>query len=109
VAVVIPGHGEPFTDVEAAIERSFRRLAAFEADPTRLERHAPRVILAYALLHRKRLALSDLPAYVERVGLHSEFNRRYFRLSPEAFADWLVTELEKSGAVRREAGFLLPA
>ena len=108
VAVVIPGHGEPFTDFGAALDRSMRRLEAFEADPRRLGRHAPRVILAYALLHRKRMPLADLPAYVERVGLHREFNRRYFRLSPEAFADWLVTELEKSGAVRREAGFLLP-
>jgi glyoxylase-like metal-dependent hydrolase (beta-lactamase superfamily II) len=109
VRVVIPGHGEPFTDFPAALDRSMRRLEAFEADPSRLGRHVPRVILAYALLHRKRLPLAELPAYVERVGLHREFNRRYFRLTPEAFADWLVTELERSGAVRREAGFLLPA
>ena len=109
VRAVIPGHGEPFTEVAAALDRSMRRLEAFEADPMRLTRHAPRVILAYALLHRKRLRLDDLPAYVERVGLHREFNRRYFKLSPAAFADWIVTELEKSGAVRREAGFLLPA
>ncbi len=109
VRVVIPGHGEPFTDFEAALDRAMRRLRAFEADPLRLTRHAPRVILAYALLHRKRLPLAELPAYVERVGLHREFNRRYFQLTPEAFAEWLVTELEKSGAVRREAGFVVPA
>ncbi|HEX7581409.1 MAG TPA: MBL fold metallo-hydrolase [Thermoanaerobaculia bacterium] len=109
VRVVIPGHGEPFTDVTAALDRAMRRLEAFEADPMRLARHAPRVILVYALLHRRRLALADLPAYVERVGLHREFNRRYFRLTPEAYAEWLVTELEKSGTVRREAGFLVPA
>ena len=109
IAVVIPGHGKPFTDYEAAIGRSMKRLAAFEADPARLARHAPRVILAYALLHRKRMPLADLPAYVERVGLHREFNRRYFQWTPERFAEWLVTELEKSGAVRREEGDLLPA
>ncbi|HEX7579386.1 MAG TPA: MBL fold metallo-hydrolase, partial [Thermoanaerobaculia bacterium] len=65
--------------------------------------------LVYALLHRRRLALADLPAYVERVGLHREFNRRYFRLTPEAYAEWLVTALEKAGAVRREGDFLVPA
>ncbi len=109
VRVVIPGHGEPFTDVGAALDRSMRRLEAFEADPLRLTRHAPRVILTYALLHRRRLPLADLPAYVERVGLHREFNRRYFRLTPGAFAEWLVTALEKAGVVRREGGFLVPA
>jgi glyoxylase-like metal-dependent hydrolase (beta-lactamase superfamily II) len=109
IRVVIPGHGEPFTDVGAALDRSMRRLEAFEADPLRLTRHAPRVILTYALLHRRRLPLVELPAYVERVGLHREFNRRYFRLTPEAYAEWLVTALEKAGVVRREAGFLVPA
>lgn len=109
VRVVIPGHGEPFTGVAAALDRAMRRLEAFEADPMRLARHAPRVILVYALLHRRRLVLSELPAYVERVGLHREFNRRYFRLTPEAYAEWLVTALEKAGAVRREGDFLVPA
>ena len=108
VRVVIPGHGEPFTDFGPALERAMRRLEAFEADPRRLERHAPRVILAYALLHRKRLPLAELPAYVERVGLHRDFNRLYFGLSPEAFAEWLVVELERSGAVRREGELLVP-
>ncbi|HTY98461.1 MAG TPA: MBL fold metallo-hydrolase, partial [Rhodocyclaceae bacterium] len=32
VETVIPGHGAPFTDVAAALERAFRRLAAFEED-----------------------------------------------------------------------------
>ncbi len=38
VLVVIPGHGEPFVDVAAALERAFRRVEAFEADPMRMAR-----------------------------------------------------------------------
>ena len=56
----------------------------------------------------KRLPLAELPPYVERVGLHRDFNRLYFGLSPEAFAEWLVVELERSGAVRREGELLVP-
>lgn len=108
VALVIPGHGRPFTEVGAALDRAMRRLEAFEADPLRLARHAPRVILAYALLHRERMPLADLPAYVERVGLHRDFNRRYFGLSPEAFAGWLVTELTRAGAARVDGELLVP-
>ncbi|HEV2686137.1 MAG TPA: MBL fold metallo-hydrolase, partial [Actinomycetota bacterium] len=43
VRCVIPGHGEPFTDVDAALDSAFRRTGAFEADTSRLARHALKV------------------------------------------------------------------
>lgn len=109
VRVVIPGHGEPFTGFNAAIERAFRRLEAFEEDPMRLARHAVKVVLTFALLDRRSLPVAELPAYVERVGIHREFNARFFRLPPADFAEFLVEELARAGAVRIEDGRLLPA
>lgn len=107
--VVIPGHGAPFAEVGAALERAFARTAAFEADPLRTARHALKVILSFALLDQRRLSLEGLPAYLARVGIYRDFNARFFRLAPPALADWLVGELERSGAARREHGWLLPA
>jgi glyoxylase-like metal-dependent hydrolase (beta-lactamase superfamily II) len=107
VQVVIPGHGEPFADVGAALERAEQRTAAFEADPMRLARHALKVALAFTLLDRRRLPLADLPAYVDRIEIYREFNARFFRLAPKALAEWLVTALEHSGAARREDGWLV--
>ena len=107
--MVIPGHGEPFTGVAAALERAFARTAAFEADSLRVARHALKVLLVFTLLDRRRLPLRDLPAYVERVEIYRRFNALFFRLAPAALAELLIGELERSGAVRREAGWLLPA
>jgi glyoxylase-like metal-dependent hydrolase (beta-lactamase superfamily II) len=107
--VVIPGHGEPFTDVGAALERAFARTAAFEADSLRTARHALKVVLSFALLDQRRLPLSDLPSYVERIGVYRDFNARFFRLAPAVFAERLVAELEKARAARREGGWLVPA
>ncbi|HET7033794.1 MAG TPA: MBL fold metallo-hydrolase, partial [Casimicrobiaceae bacterium] len=70
VSVVIPGHGEPFTAVAAAIERARLRLDSFARDSLRIARHALKVNLMFTLLERQRMALADLPAYVERVGLY---------------------------------------
>jgi hypothetical protein len=109
VRIVIPGHGEPFTDVAAALDRAYARVAAFEADPLRLARHALKVMLTFTLLDRRRLRLADLPAYVERVGMYREFNARFFRLPPADLAQFLVTELERAGAVRVEDGYVVPA
>ncbi|MEP7183629.1 MAG: MBL fold metallo-hydrolase [Betaproteobacteria bacterium] len=108
VLVVIPGHGEPFVDVAAALDRAMRRVEAFEADPMRMVRHALKALLTFTLLDRQRLRLADLPAYVDRVGFYRDFNARFFRLPPAAFAEWLVGELEKAGAIRREDGFAIP-
>jgi glyoxylase-like metal-dependent hydrolase (beta-lactamase superfamily II) len=109
VRVVIPGHGEPFADFGAALERALARVEAFEADPMRLARHAVKVILTFTLLDRRALPLAGMPDYVERVGIYREFNARFFRMPPADFAEFVIVELERAGAVRREGGLLHPA
>ena len=106
--VVIPGHGEPFTDVAAALDRAFRRTEAFEADTLRVARHVLKALFTFALLDKRRMALADVPAYMERVGVYRDFNAQFFRLAPGALAERLIGELEKVGAVCREDGWLCP-
>jgi len=109
IGVVIPGHGEPFTDVAAALDRAMRRIIAFEADPLRMARHALKVVFMFGLLDRQRMPLADMPAHVERVPIYRDFNARFFHLPGAHLAAWLVAELEKAGAIRREAGEVVPA
>jgi glyoxylase-like metal-dependent hydrolase (beta-lactamase superfamily II) len=107
--LVIPGHGEPFADVAGALERARQRLEAFEADSLRVARYALKANLMFTLLDRQRLPLADLPRYLDAVGFYRDFNRQFFRLPPSEFAALLVRELERSGAVRQENGWLVPA
>lgn len=109
VRYVIPGHGEPFADAAAALDRAYRRTEAFEADQVRVARHALKGLLAFTLLHRRRMPLADLPAYVERVGIYRDINRAALRLTPVDLATMLVAELQKAGAARIEDGWLMPA
>ena len=107
--VVIPGHGAPFVEVGAALERAFARTAGYETDSLRAARHALKSILSFALLDLRRLPLAEMAAYVERVGIYRDFNALFFRLTPDALAEWLITELERARAARREGGWLVPA
>ena len=109
VRCVIPGHGEPFADIDAALERAFRRTASFEADPLRMARHALKVVLMFSLLDRERVALVSLAEYVARVGIYREFNARFFNLPPATLAGQLIGDLERAGAVRRVDGDVMPA
>ena len=109
VRVVIPGHGDVFTDVAAALDRAYRRTAAFEADESRVARHALKVLLMFQLLDRQRMAVADLPSYVERVGFYRDINAAILRMAPPALATLLTEELVRAGAARLADGWLAPA
>jgi len=109
IGVVIPGHGEPFTGVAAALDRARKRIGAFEADSLRIARHALKVNLMFALLDKQRLSLAGMPAYVERIGIYRDFNALFFRWPPAKLATLLVDALVDAGAAKREDGWLIPA
>jgi len=53
--LVVPGHGQPFTDVAAALAASRQRLAAFVAAPARHGSLAARSLVVFHMLeHRRR-------------------------------------------------------
>ncbi|HTQ01219.1 MAG TPA: MBL fold metallo-hydrolase [Casimicrobiaceae bacterium] len=106
---VIPGHGEVFTDVGAALERAYRRTEAFEADDERVARHVLKVLLVFCLLARRSMRIADLPAYVERVGVYRDLNAAVLRMTPETLVDLLVGELLRGGAIERRGEDIVPA
>src|SRR5258708_20988372 len=106
VDVVIPGRGGPFGDAGAALERALYRLEGYEEDVTRLARHCAKVMLSFALLEKRSMPFAGLPAYVARVPILAELNSRYFRMTPGAMAEWLVNELQRAGALRRQNDIL---
>ena len=106
--IVIPGHGTPFTEVGAALERSFGRIQASRGNPECMARHALKAMLTFILLDKGGMPLADLPEYLVQIPFYREFNERYIRLPSAELAERLVTELERAGTVRREAGRLIP-
>jgi glyoxylase-like metal-dependent hydrolase (beta-lactamase superfamily II) len=108
VGTVIPGHGYPFSNVAEALERSLRRLEAFERDELRMARHVLKVMFVFSLLDRQCLPLSRVPEYLAMVPLYADFNARYFQLNDAALAEMIVGELERAGAVTKVDGYLLP-
>ena len=107
--IVIPGHGEVFTDVATALARAYARTAAFEADDARVARHALKVLLTFRSARpAAQCRVAELPDYVERVGIYRDLNAACLNLSPDQLADLLVRELVRAGAVSVEDGFLIP-
>ncbi|MEI7291945.1 MBL fold metallo-hydrolase [Paraburkholderia tropica] len=111
IAMVIPGHGAPFADARAALERANSRLAWLRADPARNAKNALKVLIVFKLLDVRSLSFDALNAMVANASI---IRAAAQQLAPEsawpALVRELTGELAKSGAlVLREHGIEAPA
>jgi glyoxylase-like metal-dependent hydrolase (beta-lactamase superfamily II) len=108
IDVVIPGHGAPFRDAAGALERARSRLDYYRKDVTRLARHCLKVILTFALLDKRRIELAALADYLDANSLYRDVNARFLGLGKQELADYLVSDLEKAGALQRDGAAIVP-
>ena len=102
VGLVIPGHGPMFTDYSGALKRASEKLELFASDDLRVAKNVVKGMFIFSMMWRGGMPVADLPAYVTRVGVHRDYNAQFFRMSDEAFADWLLGEAVRAGKVRVE-------
>lgn len=107
VAWVIPGHGAPFSNVEQALARAYARIDYFEAHPVQILRNAAKVLLKFLLLEQREMFLADLPALLGRIELMRHVRDALAFTDDQAFAQWLVAQLEAAGAARLEGSKLI--
>ena len=107
-ALVVPGHGSPFTDVAAALSVSRHRLMQFSADPQRHAHHAAKVLLKFKLLELQQAKYSQFEEWAAAVpylkALHAQ---RFADQTMTAWIQRLVQSLEKSGASKLDGQILL--
>ena len=109
VALVIPGHGPMFTDYSGALARANAKLEAFAADDMKIVKSVVKGMFIYSMMWREAMALVDVPGYVARIGVHRDYNAQFFRMSDEAYANWLVNEAVRTGKVRINGAILRAA
>jgi glyoxylase-like metal-dependent hydrolase (beta-lactamase superfamily II) len=105
--LVIPGHGAPFTDVDAALGRAYSRLDYLAADPVRNVENGVKVLLKFLLLAQRRMPLAEVAALFENVPLLVLARERFLGGTADALAAWAVHALQKAGAARIEGGMLV--
>jgi glyoxylase-like metal-dependent hydrolase (beta-lactamase superfamily II) len=99
VATVIPGHGEPFHDVQTAIGEARSRLQAFQADTGKNARNFMKVMFVFALLARGSMRYEVALEYILGVPVYEDLNRRFVHAPRNQLATMLLDELQRSGAI----------
>jgi glyoxylase-like metal-dependent hydrolase (beta-lactamase superfamily II) len=100
VALVIPGHGPMFTDFAASLKNASDKLEAFAQDDMKIAKNVVKGMFVYAMMWRETMNVSALPDYVKRIGVHRDYNAQFFKMSDEAYADWLIDEMTRAGKIR---------
>lgn len=106
VRIVIPGHGAPFTDVAAALERAHSRLDYLAADPKRNARNALKVMIAFQLLETQQLPVSAIRQSLTQ----NRIMRASSQIVDEAvepLMNSLLADLIKSGVARLQDDVLV--
>lgn len=102
--VVIPGHGAPFTDVDAALGRAHQRLVALSADPARNARQVAKALIKFYLLDVRSLPLAALVRHLSGARYFNVINERYFRVPFDQLIERSVHELVAVGAAEWQDG-----
>ena len=97
VALVIPGHGKPFTNVKKSIETAKSRLDYLSSDTDRNARHGAKVLLKYKLLEWRSREMAEVNHWIATTPA-LENVRLQLNLSVQDFQAWLVQALVKSAA-----------
>ncbi|MGH9576636.1 MAG: MBL fold metallo-hydrolase, partial [Terriglobales bacterium] len=107
-AVVIPGHGAPFTDAKGSVANVRLRLEAYARDPQKNARHVVKVMFAFALLDRQSMPEAEVAGYLGRIGCYRELSQAFLGMDDVALATWLLADLTRAGAIAVNAGVVSP-
>jgi glyoxylase-like metal-dependent hydrolase (beta-lactamase superfamily II) len=106
VALVVPGHGKPFTNVKQSIETAKSRLDYLSSDTDRNARHGAKVLLKYKLLEWRSRKLVEVNQWIAGTPVLENI-RKQLNMSPDDFQVWLVEALVKSKAAIIEKDHLV--
>ncbi len=105
-ALVIPGHGKPFTDVSRAIAHARSRLDYLSDDPNRNARHGAKVLLKFKLLEQRKMKLEMVSQWIEETPI-LERVRKQLQMSATDFERWLPQALVQANAAKVENDYLV--
>lgn len=101
---IIPGHGNPFSDLQTALDRARTRLQKFRTSPEYHLRHALKVLLKFKLLEWQQINFSELLRWCEKTPyMFKEMTQASQRgIANETWLKALINDLCRSGAAQFE-------
>lgn len=104
---IIPGHGAPFSAIDPALERAFKRLDDFSQNSEKFAWNACKVLLAFVLQEKQRLPSREFADFVRGIPMVAALNARFLGLEESALIRRAFDDLQRSRVFQQEDGFLV--
>ena len=98
--LVIPGHGKPFTDVNAALDNAYSRLDYLEADSARNDFHIAKVLLKFKILELQEVEESTAQTWMSHTPMLHKVSKNLGLTHHELF-NKTVNALIKTNAIKK--------
>jgi glyoxylase-like metal-dependent hydrolase (beta-lactamase superfamily II) len=105
-AIIIPGHGAPFSDVKSSLEFNRSKLSALANDPVKAARNVAKSLFVFALLDKQHIPASEMAAYVASVPTYRKLDEEFLHIGVDELAMLMQRELLAGGAVVMNDGLL---
>ncbi|MDT9002346.1 MBL fold metallo-hydrolase [Paucibacter sp. APW11] len=103
-AVVIPGHGAPFSGLALALAEARSRLSFFKQQPERHAQHAAKALVMFHMLEHRRQPRDTLQHWQMSTPVHQAMWKRFFAPA-QSLASWseqVVEQLLAGGQLKAE-------
>lgn len=106
-AVVIPGHGRPFSDAPQALSFARQRLAGFVAHPAKHRLYAAKVLIKFKLLESQRMEHQGLVAWAQATPYFAALLGQHLAGGDMGSGvDQLIQDLVRTGAATVREGWV---
>jgi glyoxylase-like metal-dependent hydrolase (beta-lactamase superfamily II) len=96
--LVIPGHGSPFAEVDAALKVAHSRIQWLMQDPRRNADNALKGLVAFKLLAARQMTMADVSTLIGEHLLPLPGIAPHYPADPDALAAWVTEQLVRSQA-----------
>lgn len=105
--VVIPGHGQVFSDVADALTRARERLAVFQKFPIKHTSHAAKVLLKFKLMELKKISLDEFVDWAIQTQLIQTIIEQTTEVKkPSELVNDFLAQLSKANVIKLEDSFI---
>jgi glyoxylase-like metal-dependent hydrolase (beta-lactamase superfamily II) len=109
-ALVIPGHGKVFDQVDQSLANARRRLDSFIANPAKHATHAAKVLLKFKLLELQRLHVAEFAKWASATPYFTLVHRHWFsNVDLMTWIEDLAADLTHSGAALCDGEYIVNA
>ena len=99
---VYPGHGPPFSDFPAALQRAQSRLGRYLKEPSRIGWDLVKKIAIYTLMMKTHIPVANFFDLLMQTAWYPETVEEYLEGDYHAIFERLVTTLSERGLIRQE-------